>query len=173
MKNQYFSSPYKLNLKLRNIEMHNRSLSKNLDIQYYNNIAESIPLLIDKFCYLKNKVRMYRDSFSKIPLLKINDETSNNYNPLLSFKSPNKINNDRYINNATDFTTPKIKKYIPFINNKKNNHEKYNFVSNNKNKNFKKHHRNNTSLANEDNIGLLFTFKNNNFEEKGNKKKKK
>ena len=91
MKNQYFSSPYKLNLKLRNIEMHNRSLSKNLDIQYYNNIAESIPLLIDKFCYLKNQVRMYRDSFSKIPLLKINDETSNNYNPLLSFKSPKKL----------------------------------------------------------------------------------
>ena len=121
MKYQYFSSPYKLNLKLKNIESYNNSIPiKNYNIKSYDPIINSIPFLTNQFCSIKNRISILNKSLNKIPLVNDYSTTTlfNNSNyPSNAIKSPIKFNNgnNRY-NNLTlnNVRHRKIKSEINF-----------------------------------------------------------
>ena len=80
MNNYYNSTPYRLNLKLKKL---NRNLSQDFDInRLYNNLNESMPLITNQFCSLKNRTKILNKALNKIP--KINIETESSYYTNLS-----------------------------------------------------------------------------------------
>ena len=73
MNSHYCSTPYKLNIKLKKLNR-NRNLTKSADInRLYNNLSQSIPLITNKFCYLKNKTSALNRTSTKIPLINNNN----------------------------------------------------------------------------------------------------
>ena len=132
MKYKYYFTPSKLNQKLRKIHSNNNFSKEILYKQTNHNIInvnniKSIPSLTHKFCYLKNKTKILKDSLNKIPLLSINQEYNNDIFPLHKFKRTKNISNiNSYNSPTTQYTTPKqniIKnKYLPYKH-KRNNTE--------------------------------------------------
>ena len=105
MKYKFYSSPYKLNEKLKNIKYRN-ALTKSLNIRNNNNIIQSIPLLTHHFCYLKNNIDILKYYANKIPLLEDNAETFVDHS-LNLIKSPNKTISTNYNYLSTEKSTPK------------------------------------------------------------------
>ena len=97
MNNYYNSTPYRLNLKLKKL---NRNLSQDFDInRLYNNLNESMPLIANQFCSLKNRTKILNKALNKIPI--INIETNCSYYNDLSrsyFTSPIKTKSTNYYN---------------------------------------------------------------------------
>ena len=79
------STPYRLNLKLKNIRKN--PMAKSLDINtLYKSLNNSIPTITNKLCVLKNKTRELSKSLNRIPIVYNNFNTrSVNY----SYLSPN------------------------------------------------------------------------------------
>lgn len=79
------STPYRLNLKLKNIRKN--PMTKSLDINaLYKSLNNSIPTITNKLCVLKNKTRELSKSLNRIPIVYNNFNTrSVNY----SYLSPN------------------------------------------------------------------------------------
>ena len=79
------STPYRLNLKLKNIRKN--PMAKSLDINtLYKSLNNSIPTITNKLCVLKNKTRELGKSLNRIPIVYNNFNTrSVNY----SYLSPN------------------------------------------------------------------------------------
>ena len=60
MKYTYFSSQYKLNIKLKNISSYNDSIPiRKNNIKSYDTIINSIPMLTNKFCYINEFDQIY------------------------------------------------------------------------------------------------------------------
>ena len=104
MKYTYFSSPYKLNIKLKNISSYNDSIPiRKNNIKSYDTIINSIPMLTNKFCYIKNRIAIHNKILNKIPLIhnySTITECKESEFPSNKFKSPIKLNNG-YNNNLT------------------------------------------------------------------------
>ena len=143
MKYKYYFTPSKLNQKLRKIHTNNNFSKDILQTNLNINNIKSIPSLTHKFCYLKNKTKILKDSLNKIPLISINQEYNNNIFPSYKYKTTKNMSNiNSYNSPTTQYTTPKsniIKnKYLPY-----------------------KHKRNNTEISLNKNLGNnnhIFTY---------------
>ena len=106
----YESTPYKLNLKLKNL---NKNLSKSSEINnIYNNLNESIPIITTEFCFLKNKTSALNRTLNNNPRFidKINESRANiNSFSTNSIVSPDQINYDYNISYTTP--TPVLKTF--------------------------------------------------------------
>ena len=189
MNNYYNSTPYRLNLKLKKL---NRNLSQDFDInRLYNNLNESMPLITNQFCSLKNRTKILNKALNKIP--KINIETESSYYTNLSrsiltspiktkstnyynipYKSPqpvlkpsNKIDND-----FTNYQNISIYKNRINNNNGNPNRLRHNYSNSNYNLAYKRNNIYNDKMNNNNNNNRInkinntnnqyFSFKNNN-----------
>ena len=108
MNSYYNSTPYKLNLKLKKL---NRNLSQDFDLnRLYNNLNESMPLIANQFCSLKNRTKILNKALSKIPVCNINTDCSY-YNNLSRsiLTSPIKTKSTNYYNIAYKSPQPVLK----------------------------------------------------------------
>ena len=143
MKYKFYFTPSKLNQKLRKINSSNNNCHKELLYRNSNiniNNIKSIPSLTNKFCYLKNKTKLLKDSLNKIPLIPINQENFNDNFSSHNFKTTKNMSIITSYNSPTQNTSQKPKyqinvnksKYLPYRH-KRNNTEIY-FNKNNLNK---------------------------------------
>ena len=150
MNNYYNSTPYRLNLKLQKL---NRNLSQDFDInRLYNNLNESMPLIANQFCSLKNRTKILNKALNRIP--KMNIETESSYYNNLSrsiLTSPIKTKTTNYY--STPYQSPKpILKRLNKIDNNFTNYQnsikyKNRINPNNDNQN-KLHHNYSNSIYN-------------------------
>ena len=105
------STPYRLNLKLKNIRKN--PMAKSLDINtLYKSLNNSIPTITNKLCVLKNKTRELGKSLNRIPIVYNNFNTrSVNY----SYLSPNISRSD--YNYSYVSPKPALKQYMGNNNN--------------------------------------------------------
>ena len=99
MNSHYCSTPYNLNLKLKELNKYN-NLRKNGNINLlYKNLNDSIPAITSQFCFLKNRTNALNKSLTKIPLINNNVDIDrmNKNNFSRSYKeSPNILNYSNY-----------------------------------------------------------------------------
>lgn len=118
MNSYYNTTPYKLNLKLKNL---NRNLSQNIDLNgLFFNFNESTPLIISQFCSLKNRVNVLNKTLNKIPMISNIIDTSRSYNNNFSrklFTSPIKISKTDYYNIPYKSPKPVLKQFNKINNN--------------------------------------------------------
>ena len=131
MNSYYNNTPYKLNLKLKNI---NKNLSQNIDINgLYNNFNDSTPLLISQFCSLKNRVNVLNKTLNKIPMISHIIDSGRSYNNNYSrnlLTSPIKSTKTNYY--KIPYKSPKpVLKPLNKIN---NNYTSYQNMTKHKNK---------------------------------------
>jgi len=134
MNSYYNNTPYKLNLKLKNI---NRNSSQNLDINgLYYNLNESSPLLISQFCSLKNRVNVLNKTLSRIPMISNIIDTGRSYNSNFSrrlFTSPIKTTKTNYY--QIPYKSPKpVLKPVNKVNKINYNYTSYHNIAKHKNK---------------------------------------
>ena len=134
MNSFYNNTPYKLNLKLKNI---NRNLSQNIDINgLYYNFNDSTPLLISQFCSLKNRVNVLNKALNRIPMISQIKDTSRSYNNNFSrnlYTSPIKTTKTNYY--KIPYKSPKpVLKPLNKINKINNNYTSYQNITKHKNK---------------------------------------
>ena len=142
MNSYYNNTPYKLNLKLKNID---RNSSQNIDInRLYNNLNETSPLLISQFCSLKNRVNVLNKTLTRIPMISNIIDTGRSYNSNFSrrlFASPIKTTKTNYY--KIPYKSPKpVLKPVNKIN---YNYTSYHNVAKHKNK---INHKNDNFLKN-------------------------
>jgi uncharacterized coiled-coil protein SlyX len=131
MNSYYNNTPYKLNLKLKNI---NKNLSQNIDINgLYNNFNDSTPLIISQFCSLKNRVNVLNKTLNKIPMISHIIDSGRSYNNNYSrnlLTSPIKSTKTNYY--KIPYKSPKpVLKPLNKIN---NNYTSYQNMTKHKNK---------------------------------------
>ena len=136
MRSNCCSTPYRLNLKLKNIRKN--PVTKSLDINtLYKSLNNSIPTITNKLYVLKNKTRELSNSLNRIPIVYNNINTrSVNY----SYFSPNIKTSPNisssYYNYSYVSPKPVLKQYM---NNNNNNHQysmlNYDYGTNYKNNN--------------------------------------
>lgn len=98
MRSYYCSTPYSLNLKLKELGKYNNLGKGNINI-LYKALNDSIPEITNQLCFLKNRTNALNKSLTKIPLINTNlniNKISKRYSPRSIKTSPNIYNYNNY-----------------------------------------------------------------------------